>query len=60
MSDFTLQQIENWRRYEEVRDEGRYNMFDPRARQLTGLSREDYLFTLSNYSELCKQEEESE
>ena len=49
---FTEQEIENWRAYEEVRAEGRYNMFDPNARALTGLSRADYGYCMDNYSEL--------
>lgn len=40
--------------YEEVRRSGLYNMFDDRARQLTGLSKEDYIYVMKNYSELNK------
>lgn len=49
---FTESQISNWRRYEAQRVDGSYNMFDPMAREATGLSKEDYLFCLKNYSEL--------
>lgn len=38
--------------YERVRREGKYNMFDPNARMLTGLSKEDYIWVMNNYSEL--------
>lgn len=38
--------------YEQVRREGRFNMFDPNARILTGLSKEDYLYVMKNYTEL--------
>lgn len=38
--------------YERVRREGKYNMFDPNARMLTGLSKEDYIWVMQNYSEL--------
>ena len=38
--------------YERVRREGRFNMFDPNARMLTGLSKEDYIWVMNNYSEL--------
>ena len=41
-------------RYEVVRLQGTYNMFDPRARQETGLSEEDYMYIIKNYSELMK------
>ena len=52
MKEFTFIQLENFRRYEEVREEGLYNMFDPRARELTGLSEKDYIFVMNNYSDL--------
>ena len=44
--------VANWRRYEKVRQGGRWNMFDPRAQRATGLSRDDYLDCLKNYTEL--------
>jgi len=40
--------------YEEVRRRGRFNMFDPNARVLTGLDKDTYLGVLSNYDELNK------
>lgn len=49
---FTEQQLKNYRAYEKVRFGGRYNMFHPHARMLSGLEKEDYLFVMSNYSEL--------
>ena len=49
---FSAEQVDNWHAYEEVRASGRFNMFDPNARALTGLSREEYMFTLKNYSGL--------
>ena len=52
MKIFNDQQVDNWREYESVRQGGRYNMFDPNARALTGLDRDDYLFCMKNYSEL--------
>jgi hypothetical protein len=51
-SEFTAEQIENWRRYEAVRKGGRFNMFDPRARKSTRLSADDYAFCMKNYSAL--------
>ncbi len=44
--------LEAWKKYERVRKGGRYNMFDPRARQQTGLSREQYSFVIKHYSDL--------
>ena len=37
-------------RYEVVRLQGHYNMFDPRARLETGLSEEDYKYIIKEYS----------
>ena len=38
--------------YERVRKGGRYNMFDPNARIMTSLSRDQWLDIMKNYSEL--------
>lgn len=45
---------EEFEAYEEVRREGRFNMYGPNARLLTGLSRDCYRAVMSNYSELMK------
>lgn len=57
---FTFQEISNFRAYLEVQEEGQYNMFDPRARQLTGLERSDYTFVMENYVALRTQSEKEE
>lgn len=49
---FTARQQKNWKAYERVRESGKYNMFSPRARRATGLSAEDYSFTMKYFSEL--------
>ncbi len=49
---FTPQQIAYFRRYEAVRQAGKYNMFSPQAMQLVGGTRQDYMFVLSNYAAL--------
>lgn len=49
---FTAKEIKDWRACERVRQGGRWNMYDPRARAATGLTREEYGFAMSNYSEL--------
>ena len=54
---FTSEQIQNWEDYESVRTVGAWNMFDPQAREATGLSRENYLFVMSHYSEMREQVE---
>jgi len=40
--------------YVRVQQNGAYNMLDPRARQLTELSREQYTHVLKNYEYLQK------
>ncbi len=40
--------------YEVVRQQGKYNMLDPNARELTGLSKERYIYIIENYSELMQ------
>ena len=49
---FTKQQLNDWKAYERVRQGGRYNMFDPRARRATKLSEERYGFVMNHYTEL--------
>jgi len=39
-------------KYVSVQRQGRYNMLDPRARLLTGLSKEIYSYIISHYEEL--------
>ena len=45
---------ENLTEYEVVRQQGIYNMLDPRARQLTRLSEKTYKYIQDNYEELIK------
>ena len=40
---------EQFKQYESVRRSGMYNMFDPRARRLTNLSRSQWQFCMDNY-----------
>lgn len=49
---FTQQQLLDWKAYERVRQSGRWNMFDPRARRETKLSSERYSFVMKHYSDL--------
>lgn len=55
MSKHTAGEIENWKMYEDVRAEGRFNMLSPNARALTGLSKEEYRYCMKNYSTLKQQ-----
>lgn len=52
MKPFTKKQIRDWRRYEKVRQGGRYKMYDPRARRATGLGSESFRFVMLNYTKL--------
>lgn len=44
----------NFERYEIVRQAGLYNMLDTKARELTGLTIEEYKYVIKNYTELLK------
>jgi len=59
MMEYTKQQLADWDRYEHVRQDGSWNMFDPNARYATGLSKDRYLFVMKNYSELKEQSEKA-
>ena len=52
---FNPDQISNWRAYERVRLGGRFNMFDPRARTLTTMSRDEWVFCMEHYEALRAQ-----
>jgi len=41
-----------WNQYRRVQDGGRYNMFDPRAKRLTTLTRREWVTIMENYSDL--------
>lgn len=47
-------QKEKLLKYEVVRQQGYYNMFDPRARKMTGLTEEDYIYIQKHYTELMQ------
>ena len=40
--------------YEKIRQEGRYNMFDPQARALSNLSRDEWVTIMQDYDKLSK------
>ena len=52
MNQHTPEQLKHWRRYEDVRQSGRFNMFTPQARRLTGLTKKEYLYCMKHYSTL--------
>jgi len=57
-AQFTPEQMKHFEAYEDVRARGHFNMFDPRARMITGLSREDFLFVMDNFEALQHQHRE--
>jgi hypothetical protein len=60
MTRYSDRDIIDWRTYERVRLCGTYNMFDPRAIDMTGLTRERYIFILENYCSIQDQMKEAE
>jgi len=49
---FTKEQIDNWRDFEDIRLEGRFNMLTSQARQLSSMDKNEWAFCIKNYSEL--------
>jgi hypothetical protein len=49
---FTRKQINNFKNYEIIRKSGSHNMFSSQARLASGLTKDDYAFVMSNYSDL--------
>ena len=43
---------EQWDEYRDVQDSGLFNMFDPQARAMTDLSKQEWIHIMKNYSEL--------
>jgi hypothetical protein len=40
--------------FEEVRQSGRFNMFDPSARKMTNLSKDEWSVIMTDYKKLSK------
>lgn len=57
-TDFNLKELMQYAAYERVRSGGKYNMYNPLARQAAGLTSEQYSFVMANYEALRKQHEE--
>lgn len=54
-SKFTERQIKNWKKYEEIREEGEYNMFDPRAQMGSGMTKSEWIFCMTKYFQLARE-----
>ena len=48
---------EQFQQYRDVQDSGLYNMFTPEAREMTSLSKDEWVHIIRNYSELKQQHE---
>jgi hypothetical protein len=49
---FTTEQLLYFEAYEQVRESAEYNMFDLRAAQAAGLTRDQHIFVMENYNAL--------
>jgi len=49
---FTAEQLADFKAFRFVQGSGKYNMLDPKARQATGMTPEQYEFTMANYKAL--------
>ena len=38
--------------YRDIQDSGMFNMFDPRAREMTSLTKNEWVHIITNYNEL--------
>ena len=43
---------EQFQEYRDVQDSGAFNMFDPQAREMTTLNKDEWIHIIQNYSEL--------
>ena len=41
-----------WKQYKDVQNSGQFNMFNPRARAMTNLSKNEWIHIISNYTDL--------
>jgi hypothetical protein len=52
--EFTKSQLDNYVTYERIRAIGAFNMFDPRARNMSGMSSKEWVFCIEHYNDLKK------
>ena len=60
MSDAGTINKDKFSQYRDIQDSGMFNMYDPRAREMTSLSRSEWIYILKNYSELKEKYEGGE
>ena len=51
---------EQFKEYRRVQDSGMFNMFDPQAREMTSLDRDEWIYIISNYDQLVTEYEGGE
>jgi hypothetical protein len=49
---FTSEQLKDWEVYEKVRQSAECNMFDRRASEAAGLTKDQHLFVMEHYNAL--------
>ncbi len=54
------QLLEDFESYEEVRNNGNYNMMDARAIEESGLDKDRYFYIIKNYNEIQEKYEENQ
>ena len=52
MSNEIIITRDDWDEYRTVQDSGMFNMFDPRAREMSSLDKRQWLYAMENYDEL--------
>ena len=60
MSDAVEITRDKFSEYRDIQDSGMFNMFDPRAREMTSLTKNEWIYVLRNYSELKEKYEGGE
>lgn len=60
MSDAVTINKDKFSQYRDIQDSGMFNMYDPRAREMTSLSRSEWIYILKNYLELKEKYEGGE
>ncbi len=54
------QLLKDFESYEEVRNNGNYNMMDARAIEESGLDKDRYFYIIKNYNEIQEKYEENQ
>ena len=49
---FTPKQLANFKHYVRIQQSGMFNMFDPRARLMTTMDRDEFIFCMEHYNAL--------